>query len=125
MHFDVPIDEPGRASAFYRDVFDWKVAKSGPIDYWTMTTGQEGGPGAEGALALRADTPEGVVIYISVADIDVALAKIKKAGGIPPTTKMPIPNIGWSARFRDSEGNLLGLFQADPTVQFPRADSIS
>ncbi|MGB3171437.1 MAG: VOC family protein [Rhodococcus sp. (in: high G+C Gram-positive bacteria)] len=125
VHFDVPIDDPGRAGAFYRDVFDWNVEQWGPSAYWMMTTGQEGGPGAEGALAPRADNPEGVVVYISVEEIDVALDNIKKAGGTPVTAKVPIHNTGWSAHFRDSEGNLIGLFQADPTVQLPGDDSIS
>ena len=50
VHFEVPIDDADRAGAFYRDVFGWNVAKWGPVDYWTMTTGAEPGPGAEGAL---------------------------------------------------------------------------
>jgi predicted enzyme related to lactoylglutathione lyase len=35
------------------------------------------------------------------------------------TGKLPIPTVGWSARFRDTEGNLVGLFQTDPTVPAP------
>lgn len=32
---------------------------------------------------------------------------------------MPIPGVGWSAHFRDTEGNKVGLFQDDPSVQMP------
>lgn len=32
---------------------------------------------------------------------------------------MPIPTVGWNARVRDPEGNLIGLFQADTTVPMP------
>ena len=44
------------------------------------------------------------------------------AGGTVLTDKLPIPTMGWSARFRDTEGNLIGLFQTDPTVPFPGTD---
>ena len=116
VHFEIPIDDPDRAGAFYQEMFGWNVSKWGPIEYWTMTTGAEPGPGAEGALTLRADAPEGVVVYIGVDEIDQAMAKVKDAGGTLVTEKLPIPAMGWSARFRDTEGNLIGLFQMDPSV---------
>ena len=100
-------------------MFGWTVAKWGPVEYWTMTTGAEPGPGAEGALTPRAEAPEGVLVYVEVEDIDRALSSVKDAGGTVVTGKMPIPTVGWSARFRDTEGNLVGLFQTDPTVPIP------
>jgi len=119
VHFDIPIDDSGRASAFYHDVFGWTVEKWGPVDYWTMTTGEQGGPGAEGALTPRAQAPEGVVVYVDVADIDEAMARVRQAGGSVAKDKQPIPGTGWSAHVRDSEGNLIGLFQSDETVPMP------
>ena len=68
------------------------------------------------------DAPEGVVVYIAVDDVDdvdAALERIKRAGGTPVTEKQAIPTFGWMARFRDSEGNLIGLFQEDPSVPMP------
>ncbi|MET3767822.1 putative enzyme related to lactoylglutathione lyase [Marisediminicola sp. UYEF4] len=119
VHFEIPIDDPERAGAFYRDVFGWEVTKWGPVDYWTMTTGAALGPGAEGALAPRSDAPEGVVIYIGVADIDAAMTKVADAGGTLLTEKMQIPTFRWSAHFRDPDGNMVGLFQQDPDVPMP------
>jgi hypothetical protein len=52
-------------------------------------------------------------------DIDVAMTKVEHAGGTLVTGKLPIPTMGWSARFRDTEGNLIGLFQTDSTVPVP------
>lgn len=122
VHFEIPIDEPDRAGAFYRTVFGWNVAKWGPIDYWTMATGAAPGPGAEGALTPRGEASEGVVVYVGVDDIDDAMDRIQDAGGTVLTDKMPIPTMGWAGRFRDTEGNIIGLFQADATVPMPRAD---
>lgn len=59
VHFDIPIDDAGRAGAFYRTVFGWNVEKWGPIDYWTMTTGEPAGPGAESALTPRVEAERG------------------------------------------------------------------
>jgi predicted enzyme related to lactoylglutathione lyase len=119
MHFDIPIDDSERAGAFYRGVFGWNVERFGPEEYWTMTTGAEPGPGAEGALTPRVEAPEGVVVYVGVDDVDEAMARVTAAGGTLVTGKLPIPTVGWTARFRDSEGNLIGLFQADATVPMP------
>lgn len=93
------------------------------MDYWTITAGDEPGPGVEGAFTARAEAPEGVIVFIAVDDVDAPLAKVKQAGGIPVTEKQPIPTFGWMARFRDSEGNLIGLFQEDPTVPMPGGPS--
>ena len=78
-----------------------------------MTAGEEPGIGAEGALIPRAEAPDGVLVYVGVDDIDGALAAVREAGGTVVTDKTPIPAMGWSARFHDSEGNLVGLFQED------------
>ena len=113
MHFEIPIDDSDRASQFYADVFGWTISKWGPVDYWTMTTGASGGPGAEGALTPRSEAPDGVLIYVGVSDVSEALAKVRAAGGEPLTDKRSIPGVGWMARFRDTEGNVVGLFQEE------------
>lgn len=113
VHFEIPIDDPDRAGGFYGKVFGWNVAKWGPADYWTMTTGEEPGIGAEGALIPRAEASDGVLVYVGVDDIDRALAGVRDSGGSVVTDKTPIPAMGWSARFRDTEGNVVGLFQED------------
>ncbi|HXV94061.1 MAG TPA: VOC family protein [Pseudonocardia sp.] len=119
VHFDVPIDDPERAGTFYREAFGFHVEKWGPAAYWTLSTGEEPGPGAEGAMAPRDEVREGVLVYFGVDDIDAAMARVKDAGGTLVGDKAPIPAIGWSARVRDSEGNLVGLFQPDATVAGP------
>ena len=116
VHFDIPVDDPDRAGSFYSGVFGWTVQRWGPVEYWPMTTGEPPGVGAEGALTPRAEAPEGIVVYVSVDDVDKALERVREAGGTPLTEKQPIPTIGWSARFRDPEGNVVGLFQSDETV---------
>jgi len=40
-------------------------------------------------------------------------------GGIPPTgsPKMPVPGVGWLAYFKDTEGNIFGIFQDDASAK--------
>jgi predicted enzyme related to lactoylglutathione lyase len=119
VHFEVPIDDPDRAGAFYQAVFDWTPNRWGPVDYWPLATDGGPGPGAEGALTLRSAAPEGVVVYVGVEDIDAARGRVEAAGGTLLGEKMPIPGIGWTAHVRDTEGNLVGLFESDESVPMP------
>lgn len=117
VHFEIPIDDPERGVAFYRDALEWPVEQWGPIQYWTTTGGE--GDGIGGGLTMRsADSPV-VTFYISVDDIDATLARIEAHGGRRLTERMPIPTMGWSALFEDPEGNRIGLFQHDPSVTMP------
>ena len=114
IHFEIPIDEGDRAVAFYGRAFGWQMNREGPLDYWTTAGGE--GEGIDGALAKRDPQAPGLTFYISVDDIDESLAAIAAAGGRPLTDRLPIPTVGWTAFFIDSEGNRLGLFQPDPSA---------
>ncbi len=114
VHFEIPIDDPGRAGPFYRDAFGWTVTPFGDEGYWTLTTGEPPGIGAEGALTARESAPEGVLVYVGVDDITQTLAKVRDAGGTVERDREEIPGIGYWALFRDPEGNLLGLFETPP-----------
>jgi uncharacterized protein len=118
VHFEIPIDDPQRAGTFYRAVFGWSPQKWGDVDYWPMATGEQPGTGigAEGAMTPRSEAPEGVLVYVGVDDIDAALGRVKDAGGSIVVGKTPIPGMGWSAHARDTEGNLIGMFQSDETA---------
>jgi uncharacterized protein len=118
IHFDIPIDDPDRASAFYREAFGLSVEQWGEFPYWTLSGGADEA-GANGALTPRDQSPDSTVVYFEVPDIDAALEQVEAAGGTLETEKMPIPTVGWSAHVRDSEGNLIGVFQSDPSVEMP------
>jgi hypothetical protein len=62
--------------------------------------------GKKGVMA-----PQAVTVTISVADIDAALATVKKLGGKMTGKKMPVGDMGFSAYFEDTEGNIIGLWQ--------------
>ncbi len=118
VHVDIPVDDSGRAGAFYDDVFGWDVEQGDVVPHWPL--GPDDVSGAEGGMAPRSEAPEGPVVYVGVDDIDAALSRVKDAGGTVDIDKVPIPAVGWKARFRDTEGNLVGLFEADRRAPMTR-----
>ena len=51
------------------------------------------------------------VIYISVKNIDQAATAIEQNGGKVIQPRTPVGNFGFAAYFRDTEGNIVGLWQ--------------
>lgn len=117
VHFEIPIDDSDRAIGFYEQAFGWSLQRFGPVDYWMTEAGE--GEGIGGALTTRSDDVPSLMFYIEVDDVDAALQAVEAAGGARLTERMPIPTVGWSAFFRDTEGNKVGLFQADASVPMP------
>ena len=115
IHFEVPVDDPERAQAFYRDVLGWEIASwGGPADYWLATTGPDDEPGINGALTRRSETS--AWIHVGVDSVDDTIGKIEAGGGSAITPKMPIPGVGYMAYCRDTEGNAFGVYEDDPTA---------
>ena len=52
------------------------------------------------------------VITIGVDDLDDALARVEKLGGKVAIGRNPVGDMGFSAYFHDTEGNLIGLWQS-------------
>jgi predicted enzyme related to lactoylglutathione lyase len=119
VHFEIHAENPERAAAFYRKVFDWQIIKwDGPADYWLITTGPDSEPGINGAIVQRQGPINGdaVIAYvctIDVADIDAAIANVRAQGGTEALPKMAVPGVGWLAYFKDTEGNVFGMLQTD------------
>jgi len=114
IHFEIAVDEPQRAIDFYASVFGWKVDKwEGPEDYWLVTTGDKSQPGIDGAFSRRTQMFPPTTNVIDVASLDDHLAKINSNGGETIVPKSTIPGVGYVAYFKDTEGNILGIFQGD------------
>jgi hypothetical protein len=122
VHFEIPTDDIGRAKDFYDSVFGWQLqdmqgeamglytlAITTPVDEKTQAPTE---PGAiNGGLMKRsADTPS-PVITIEVDGIDDALKKIEAGGGRTVQARTEMPGIGAFAYFKDSEGNVMGLYE--------------
>ena len=117
VHFEVYADDPQRAAAFYQKVFGWKISKwEGPTDYWLVTTGEASEPGIDGGIMQRMEQ-ETTVNTIDVPSVDEFTQKITEAGGKVVVQKMAIPGVGYMAYYTDSEGNVFGIMEEDPSTK--------
>jgi predicted enzyme related to lactoylglutathione lyase len=116
-HFEIPAGDPERAARFYRQVFGWnveplawerpyfKIRGSAPSE-----SGREGIDGGIIEAGSGLDQPL-LMIHIEDADVQIVLERIVDAGGSIDLPATRVGTMGSWARFRDSEGNLLGLWQ--------------
>ena len=123
IHFEIHADDPARAIRFYSTLFSWKFQKWGEQDYWVIRTGTDA-LGIDGGLILRrgprpaSGSPVNAFpCTIEVPDIDKIITAIPASGGTLVLPKMPIPTIGWLAYFNDTEGNIFGVMQNDPSAK--------
>jgi hypothetical protein len=69
-------------------------------------------PGAiNGGILERRDSLKSPVIYTSVKNIDEAAATVEQNGGKVVQPRTHVGNFGFAAYFRDTEGNIVGLWQ--------------
>lgn len=121
VHFEVPADDLGRAKDFYGSVFGWDLntMSMGEGEYTTVTTTaideQSRMPtepgGINGGMMQRSSDVGTPVITVQVDGIDDSIKKIEAAGGSVVQPRTPIPDMGAFAYFKDSEGNLMGLWE--------------
>lgn len=118
VHFEIPAEDMARAQKFYHEVFGWKIDSVPGIEYvmaYTTPSTEKGPtePGAiNGGMLKRQGAITSPVITINVQDIDAAARKLEKAGGSVAMPKFKVGNMGYSAYFKDTEGNIIGLWQA-------------
>jgi len=116
VHFEIPADIPERARYFYTKLFGWKIERmDGELDYYIVSA-KQGKNGIDGGLMKRKHPQQPFTNYILVEDIEDTLEKVKRFGGTVVLEKMPISGMGWIAAFKDTENNLLGLWQEDNTA---------
>ena len=119
VHFEIHADDPQRAANFYQHVFGWQINKwEGTEDYWLIITGSESEPGINGAILKRQQPINGdaVIAYVCTIDVnsvDEAIEKITSTGGTIALPKMAVPQVGWLAYAKDTEGNIFGVMQSD------------
>ena len=118
VHFEVPFDDAERAHGFYREAFGWQLASMPGMGYTMVTTtptddtGRPGEAGGiNGGMLARQGPITAPVITIGVEDLDDSLARIEKLGGRVEIGRQPVGDMGFSAYVRDTEGNLIGLWQ--------------
>jgi uncharacterized protein len=120
VHFEIPLDNVERGHKFYQETFGWKVNVLPGMNYamvQTTESGEDGRPKSPGAInggmGKREANLKSPVITIMVDEITAAEKAIEKNGGKILQKKTPIGDgsMGFTGYFKDSEGNVMGLFQ--------------
>src|SRR2546422_986785 len=103
--------------SFYQKVFGWDISKYPGMEYHMVGTTEVDPktrmptqPGAiNGGLTKRNNEVKNTVITVDVPDIEAALKNIEKLGGKTVQKKQPVTDMGFTAYFKDTEGNIVGL----------------
>jgi hypothetical protein len=118
VHFEVPAKDMKRAQKFYSDIFGWQINEMPEMNYTMVGTtpsdqnGMPKKPGAiNGGIGEKTGPLQNPVITIQVDSIDETLKTVQANGGKIEQKKMAVGDMGWAAYFKDTEGNVMGLFQ--------------
>lgn len=126
IHFEIHAEEPERAVQFYTNVFGWSFNRWGEAEpaYWVIATGADDAPGINGGLLKRMGPPpeedaavSSFVCTIDIDDLEKFTGLVEQEGGRQVVERMPVPGVGWLAYFKDTEGNIFGLMQADESAR--------
>jgi predicted enzyme related to lactoylglutathione lyase len=118
IHFEFGAVVPERAAKFYSTVFGWEVSNwPGPEEYWLVKTGPHNEPGIDGGIMRHKDAMPRTVNTIGVASVEEFAQKVAQNGGQVVVPKMAIPGVGYQIYCQDTEGNLFGIHQADPSAR--------
>ena len=110
-YLEIPAPDIEKAETFYSTVFGWKITPSdlGVEKYSMFGTGENQLMG--GLDASKPVQDGGIIIYIKVDNIDTTLVMVKGEGGSVVRDKHDIGGgHGFSATFKDSNGNHIGLW---------------
>lgn len=118
VHFEIPADDVERAKKFYSAAFQWEMTDLPEMSYTILGTAPTDAnnmltePGAiNGGMLKRQEPVRNIVVTINVEDIESALRDIERAGGKSIRKKMAVRDMGFTAYFKDTEGNVVGLWE--------------
>lgn len=115
-YFEIPVNDMDRAIRFYSQVFDIEFTKEEihgcEMAFFPFSEEEKGVSGSLAKGEIYKPSVEGCLIYLSTDNIDKTMAKALKAGANELFPKTLVPNIGFSAEFKDCEGNRVAIFES-------------
>jgi predicted enzyme related to lactoylglutathione lyase len=117
---EIPYDDGQRARDFYAKAFGWNVNEMPEMNYTMVESGPSGEQGPtepgyiNGGMLQREEPFTAPNLVIDVESIDDALASISEAGGSLVSEREAVGDMGFAAYFKDTEGNLVGLWESAP-----------
>ncbi len=126
VHFEIHAGDVKRAAEFYKKVFGWEITQWENNDYWMIMTAEKDSkePGINGGLLPRkggvpieGQAVNAFVCTVQVDNIDEIISKVVAAGGTMALPKFAFPGMAWQAYYKDTEGNIFGIHQADTNAK--------
>jgi predicted enzyme related to lactoylglutathione lyase len=117
VHFEIPYDDAERASAFYAGTFGWNMMPMPDMGYVMVGTGPSGDQGPtesgfiNGGMLQRQGEWTAPNIVIDVENLEESLKAVEEHGGKTVVERQPVGDMGFTAYCKDSEGNLVGLWE--------------
>jgi predicted enzyme related to lactoylglutathione lyase len=118
VHFEIPYDDGDRARGFYASVFGWQITEIPDLEYTMVSSGPSGDEGPTepgyigGGMMQRAEPFLAPNLVIDVENLEEALKAVNDAGGTTVSERQVVGEMGFAAYFRDTEGNLVGLWES-------------
>lgn len=110
-HFEIPAREMERAARFYREAFGWQVE---PLPWeghpYYKVRGVAGEPMAGGIVPAGEGYEQPLLVIHVSGELAAWIERIVEAGGKVEQPPTRVGDFGWFAKFRDPEGNVLGLW---------------
>jgi predicted enzyme related to lactoylglutathione lyase len=114
-YFEIPVNNMERAIKFYSFVFKVDFVKETIHECEMAFFPYSDGEGISGALAkgeIYKPTIDGSLIYLATKSIDDTMKRVIEMRGGELFPKTAVSNIGFSAEFKDCEGNRVALFES-------------
>jgi len=112
VHVELNTTDPGKAKAFYGQLFSWKLEdmQMGPGMTYTII---QPGEGTGGGMMQHPvpGAPSAWLAYVVVDDVKAATAKAKSLGAEVKKDVSEVPDMGWFSIIADPTGAALGLWQ--------------
>jgi predicted enzyme related to lactoylglutathione lyase len=125
-YFEIQSSDLERAAHFYREIFNWEIARdeTAPFPYYRITTDSLAGAisGRPAAQPPRHTGTNAFACSIRVADFDATAARILELGGAVALPKFAIAGLAWQGYFTDPDHNVFGIFEEDPTARLDDDD---
>jgi predicted enzyme related to lactoylglutathione lyase len=108
VHAEIRSADPDATRAFFGELFGWNFPEGGLPGYTYIDSGlPDAFPG--GISPLQGGTPI-VTFFVGVADIDAAVADVKRLGGRVVQEPTRVPGVAF-ALIADPAGQVVGLAQ--------------
>jgi predicted enzyme related to lactoylglutathione lyase len=108
-YLEIPTNDVETSANFYTKIFGWKIRVRG--DGQRAFDDATGGVSGTWVLGRPPMRDPGMIVYISVENVDTALDQVSKTGGQVITPRTSLGPGQAFATFRDPMGNVIGLYQ--------------